>query len=220
MPHSESPDPKLVAAVTSVVEGAKTLDPDETQNALDLLKHLKELEVYLERTERGDLRAVCASAMRMCEHVIRRTPAKPEEIVSWVQSLAHVFEGAAHAGSATAPAIGKPQVREPEKAIALPPESSTAINKKLTLVDGQRLGEILVRMSYLHHKDVQKALDMQRSKGMRLGDAMVELKLLSREELDAALRVQKQRRNRNSDPWMNPEELESGVVKKRSNKAS
>lgn len=206
MQGSQPNDPKLDSVFALVRDTAKDLHHDETQKSLDFLKHLKELEVRVARMGRKDVAALCSLAMKISEHVIRRAPIQHDELVPWAQKLVETMSAALDGTLDAQSDADFADTGKANRMVKLDTTQSAGLQGKLRLVDGHRLGEILVRMSYLRAADVERALDLQRQKGVMLGDAMVELKLLSREELDAALRVQKQKRTRNSDPWMGSEE--------------
>lgn len=206
MQGSQPNHPKLDSVFALVRETVKELHHDETQKSLDFLKHLKELDVHVARMGRKDVAALCSLAMKISEHVIRRAPIQHDELVPWAQKLVDAMSDALDGDLGAVADAESADAAKANRMVKLDTAQASGLQGKLRLVDGHRLGEILVRMSYLRAGDVERALDLQRQKGIMLGDAMVELKLLSREELDAALRVQKQKRTRGSDPWMGSEE--------------
>ncbi len=177
----------MLAATTA----ARACDPNDVAKLRELIEHVKALETQLSTSSRREFTELCALVRDVCEVLARGGDAKPESAFPWVVRL---LEFMSKATGADAKAIGAP-----DGGVKL---STTALHKRLSLVDGHRLGEILIRMSYLRVQDVEKALATQRQKNCKLGDALIALDLLSREELEAALRVQKQKRNRQLDPWM------------------
>jgi len=74
---------------------------------------------------------------------------------------------------------------------------------RLSLRDGQRLGELLVRMTMLSAQQVEEAVRVQHSTGQRLGEALLQLRLLTPDMLESVLRVQKTKRGMASkdDNW-------------------
>jgi hypothetical protein len=74
---------------------------------------------------------------------------------------------------------------------------------RLALRDGQRLGELLVKMTMLTPEQVEEAVKVQRSSGQRLGEALLQMRLLTPDMLESALRVQKTKRGAASktDNW-------------------
>lgn len=74
---------------------------------------------------------------------------------------------------------------------------------RLSLKDGQRLGELLVKMTMLSPEQVEEAVKVQRATGQRLGEALLQMKLLTPEMLESALRVQKTKRTSSArtDNW-------------------
>ncbi|HTF87882.1 MAG TPA: hypothetical protein VK843_05690 [Planctomycetota bacterium] len=74
---------------------------------------------------------------------------------------------------------------------------------RLALRDGQRLGELLVKMTMLTPAQVEEAVVVQRATGQRLGEALLQMRLLTPDMLESALRVQKTKRSNlaKSDDW-------------------
>jgi hypothetical protein len=74
---------------------------------------------------------------------------------------------------------------------------------RLALIDGQRLGELLVKMTMLTPEQVGEAVKVQRATGQRLGEALLEMRLLTPDMLESALRVQRTKRTQfpKSDNW-------------------
>ncbi|MBI5434058.1 MAG: hypothetical protein HZA52_14595 [Planctomycetes bacterium] len=187
-------DAKAKAALVAALEFARNCSPADNAASLELIRKLTELEVCVDHSNSVSLRPLCSLAGKMAERLHNAEVAPREELLEWVKSLLE-FAGQSmgvRADETAASALRATHVL-----------SATGVRSRLALVDGQRLGEILVRMSYLRGADVERALELQRKKNCLLGDALIELELMTKEELDTALRVQKQRRNRQADPWMN-----------------
>lgn len=74
---------------------------------------------------------------------------------------------------------------------------------KLALRDGQRLGELLIKMAMLTPEQVESALKVQQSSGQRLGEALLQMRLLTPDMLESALRVQRTKRGNTAgrDAW-------------------
>lgn len=74
---------------------------------------------------------------------------------------------------------------------------------KLALRDGQRLGELLVRMTMLTPEQVEGAVKVQQKTGQRLGEALLQMRLLTPDMLESALRVQRTKRGASAerDNW-------------------
>lgn len=193
MPAQESFDAKSKAALLAALESLQRCTADDPTGALDLIKHLKTLEVCLEHSNSVELRPLCALAGSMSDHLIQAEPKWRGEILGWVRPLLDFL-----ASELQVEVEAEPKTPRQRTLNVL---NTSGVRTRLALVDGQRLGEILVRMSYLKAADVQRALDFQRERSCQLGEALIELDLMTKDELDTALRVQRQRRNRNTDAW-------------------
>jgi hypothetical protein len=89
-----------------------------------------------------------------------------------------------------------------------PPVGKTSLKMrtsdlKLALRDGQRLGELLIKMTMLTPEQVEEAVKVQRNTGQRLGEALLQMRLLTPDMLESALRVQKTKRasGAQGDAW-------------------
>jgi hypothetical protein len=206
--HTPS-DAKAKAALIAAVESARRCNAQNSAQTLDLVKQLKELEVCIDHSNSVSQRPLCTLAGKIADHLVKNEPASRDDLLEWTRNLL-AFVGQSIGVKADAEAAPS---REGTNFL-----SATGIHSQLSLVDGQRLGEILVRMSYLESSEVARALELQRKNGGKLGAALVELDLLSQEELDAALRVQAQRRNRKVDPWASSWGGEGGQPQRRAGK--
>jgi hypothetical protein len=193
MPPPTPADAKVNAALAACLTTVDRISGQDVSAALDLVKQVKELEVHVSNSSYSSLRPLCTLAGKMTDSLIQLDAARREETTSWVRSLLE------HLGQSTGTDVKRDA---PARLHSTNMLTASGIRSRLALVDGQRLGEILVRMSYLRASDVERALELQRTRNCMLGEALVELELLSKEELEAALRVQRQRRNRAVDPWM------------------
>lgn len=92
---------------------------------------------------------------------------------------------------------------EPKSALAKTNLKLSVGDVRLSLRDGQRLGELLVKMTMLTPEQVEEAVRVQRSTGQRLGEALLQMRLLTPDMLESVLRVQKNKRNAasKSDNW-------------------
>ncbi len=73
---------------------------------------------------------------------------------------------------------------------------SAGTSEALRLIDGQRLGELLITLSMLSPEHVERALRLQKLNGLLLGEALVEQGVLTKDSIQAALRLQDARRRR------------------------
>lgn len=180
----------LKEALLTATRTAKACQSDNTEHTLDLLKQLRELATHIERTSQGG-KDVCTLATQITEQLASKADAKPDVLLSWLNLLLeHMCTSLAATPEAS---------QEKPKKLHLDPSDLEAIRYKRWIADGNRFGEIMVRMAFLKSEDVERALELQRQKNCRLGEAMVDLGLLSRRGLDAALHLQKKRRE--PDGW-------------------
>lgn len=197
MTKQQPAEQQLAALVRESAQAVKGADASNPQSMQELVKTLKDLQVHLACSTRAKLAPLSDLALDMAARMSQPRPVDQQQLVPWIaeliEQIGRLIEVRLESEQRPKSDLGATKMR------SLAPKGA---DLRLSLVDGQRLGEILVRMSYLRHNDLERALKVQKDKGCQLGEALVELKLLSREELDAALRVQKQRRNRAGDPWM------------------
>ena len=164
-------------------------DPEDSHETTALLRNLDALHRDLEHDQTRHLASLAAVAHRLVDRLASHGLVGPRETLDIVgQSVAAVRSG-----------LG---LDEPA------PEVVEQVEKpaQLSLLDGKRIGELLVTLSMLTPEDVERALDKQKKTGMLLGEALVELKIVSRGAVDAALRLQSARRRRDmsGDPWSVP----------------
>lgn len=197
-------DAKAKTALLAALESARRCTPADATGALDLIKQIKAVEVCIDHSQTASLKPLCAIVGKMSDQLIQSDARWRAELLTWIREIL-IF--------VAAELDLKPEELPKMEAIPVPAQqpsanrtmnmlSSTGMRSRLALVDGQRLGEILVRMSYLSAADVDRAVKHQREKGCQLGEALIELQLMTKEQLETALRVQRQRRSRTNDPWM------------------
>lgn len=92
---------------------------------------------------------------------------------------------------------------EPKPPMAKTNLKMTVKEVRLALIDGQRLGELLVKMTMLTQEQVEEAVKVQRATGQRLGEALLQMRMLTPDMLESALRVQKTKRGQaaKADNW-------------------
>ncbi|MFN0008222.1 MAG: hypothetical protein ACKVXR_09965 [Planctomycetota bacterium] len=183
-------------ALLTATRTAKACQSDNAEHTHDLLKQLRELAPHVEKTSRGD-KAVYTLATKITEQLASKNDPKPDVLFSWLNLLLeHLCTTLA--ATPDLPATPEASPEKPKK-LHLDPSDLEAIRYKRWMADGNRFGEIMVRMAFLKAEDVERALELQRHKNCRLGEAMVDLGLLSRRGLDAALHLQKKKRE--PDAW-------------------
>lgn len=180
----------LKEALLTATRTAKDCQSDNPERTLDLLKQLKDLSTHIERSSQGG-KAACTLATKITEQLASKVDPKPDVLFGWLNLLLE------HMCTTLAATPDKSQ--EKPKKLHLDPSDVEAIRYKRWMADGNRFGEIMVRMAFLKSEDVERALELQRKKNCRLGEAMVDLGLLSRRGLDAALHLQKKKRE--PDAW-------------------
>lgn len=196
-------DAKAKTALLAALDSARRCTPADATGALDLIKQIKALEVCIDHSHTASLKPLCAIVGKMSDQLIQSDAKWRADLLTWIREILIFF---------AAEMDLKPEELPRMDAIPVPAQPATAsrtmnvltgtgIRSRLALVDGQRLGEILVRMSYLKASDVERAVKYQHEKGCQLGEALIELQLMTKEELETALRVQRQRRSRTNDPW-------------------
>jgi hypothetical protein len=193
MSSQGSSDSKACETLIAAARTARDCAPDDTQRAEKLLRQLRELTSYIERSSRSDVAPACAVATKIAEQLHGRLDPTPAVLVPWVNAL---LEYLCATLGVDADGKAKSSTSGP---IRLASSEVTDARVRRTLSDGSRFGEIMVKMAYMKAQDVERALDLQRKKSCLLGEAMVDLGMLSRRGLEAALHMQRQARKR--DPW-------------------
>ena len=184
----------LKEALLTATRTAKDCKSDNTEHTRQLLEQLKALSAHIEKTSKGDT-AAFTLATKFTEQLASKVDPKPDVVLSWLNLL---LEHLCTTLAAT-PETSTDKSTEKPKKLHLDPNDLEAIRYKRWMADGNRFGEIMVRMAFLKAEDVERALELQRHKNCRLGEAMVDLGLLSRRGLDAALHLQKKKRE--PDAW-------------------
>jgi hypothetical protein len=166
-------------------------DPQNETDTTELLSRLGELRTTLSKESAPHLAEVSSLAILLMDHLSQSGLVGPKETMDVIDAIVALVRGA----------LGLPRDEAPAKAApTLGPRSTVP---SLKLIEGQRLGELLVTLSMLTSDDVERALELQKMTGMLLGEALVEQGVLTKESVQAALRLQTTRRNRDQglDPW-------------------
>jgi hypothetical protein len=188
---TQGPDSmNLKEALLTATRTAKACRSDDTEHTRDLLKQLRELAAHTEKTSQ-DGKAAFTLATKITEQLASKADPEPDVLLSWLNLLLEHL-------CTTLATTPEPGPQKPKK-LHLDPADLEAMQYKRWMADGNRFGEIMVRMAFLKAEDVERALELQRHKNCRLGEAMVDLGLLSRRGLDAALHLQKKKRE--PDVW-------------------
>ena len=163
---------------------------DANEMAL-LLRQLMELRSLVESRGAEGAVALCDLAQRAVQQVAHHGVVGPREALELVHGLVtEVREGFGEARE------------DPGLQAELDALAPVTREIGLQLIDGRKLGEILVSLSMLTPVDVERALKTQKMTGKRFGEALMDLGLLSREAIHSALNLQRKRRGSGwSDPW-------------------
>ena len=183
---TQDPDSmNLKEALLTATRTAKACRSDDTENTRDLLEQLRELAAHTEKTSQ-DGKAAFTLATKITEQLASKADPEPDVLLSWLNLLLeHLCTTLA-----TTPETSQEKIKKGP----VDPADVEAMQYKRWMADGNRFGEIMVRMAFLKAEDVERALELQRHKNCRLGEAMLDLGLLSRSGLDAALHLQKKKR--------------------------
>jgi len=180
----------LAPLLDGLARSLASCDPEDSHETTALLRNLDALHQELEHDETRHLAELAAVAHRLVDRLASHGLVGPRETLEVVgKALAAVRSG-----------LG---LEEP----ALPAIAEAEQPVQLSLLDGKRIGELLITLSMLEPVDVERALVKQRATGMLLGEALVELQILSPGAVDAALRLQSSRRRRDragDDTWALP----------------
>lgn len=196
-----SNDTKACESLAAATRTARGCAPDDAQGAEKLLRQMRELTSYIERSSRSDVAPACAVATKIAEQIHGQLDPTPAMLVPWVNSLLEYL-------CAT---LGVDADGKTKSSMAVPVRLASSdvadARERRSISEGSRFGEIMVKMAYMKAQDVERALDLQRKKGCLLGEAMVDLGMLSRRGLEAALHMQRQARKR--DAWATGAKLDA-----------
>ena len=165
-------------------------DPQNETETADLVSRLGSLRTTLEKENVGHLAAVSSLAILLVDHLAHNGLVGPKETMDVVGEIVGVVRGE----------LGLAPAEATEDDASVEDSSGTP---SLKLIDGQRLGELLLTLSMLSSEDVERALVLQKMTGMLLGEALVEQGVLTKESIQAAIRLQTSRRKHEQglDPW-------------------
>jgi len=168
-------------------------DPLNTSETAQVMRHLSSLAVRLERESKSELLPLCRMALALMEHVSRHGIIGPDEAIELVAQAVREIQRSTHRPEGNRFDVEKLSANVKD-------HSETG----LQLIDGRKLGEILVTLSMLKPEQVEKVLRQQHQTGKRFGEALIEMGLLPKEAVEAALRIQRLRKSKRKDPWAEP----------------
>ena len=166
----------LTSLLENLSRSVPTCDPQDVHATLALKSKFGELQNTLERESAPYLADVCGIAVRLVEELAVNGLVGPKETMDTVGEILATMRTSLGMVSDEELGLGGGQ--------------------SLRLIDGQRLGELLVTLSMLSPDHVERALKLQKMSGMMLGEALVEQGILTKESVQAALRLQEARRRR------------------------
>jgi hypothetical protein len=165
----------LKSLLSSLGRTVPACDPQDVHATAELKKKFGELQATLEREAQPHMAEICGAAARLVEELSVNGLVGPKETMDVVARIVASMRGSLGVASDDDGAHGGAGLR---------------------LIDGQRLGELLVTLSMLSPDHVERALQLQKTSGMLLGEALVEQGVLTKESVQAALRLQEARRRR------------------------
>jgi hypothetical protein len=179
----------LTSLLNDLAESLPASDPQDAHATRGLKKKFGKLQNTLDKESTPYLADFCGVAARLVEELSVSGLVGPKETMDIVGEIVATVREAL--------GMARQEVRI---------EGSTAPQGvPLRLIEGQRIGELLVTLSMLTPDDVERALRLQRMNGLLLGEALVEQGVLTREAVQAAVRLQTSRRQREGgspvDPW-------------------
>lgn len=184
--------PRLAQLLERLAHAVPTCKPEDPQGMSALARDFEELQQALEREQGHALAGLAGVGACLVERLAADGLVGPLETMEVIgQALESVRQ-----------VLGLKE--QPQDTPAIAPAQRRA---PLALVDGRRIGELLVTLSMLKPSDVERALALQQQTGSLLGEALVELGIVGRSSVDAALRLQSSRRRREragEDPWALP----------------
>ena len=179
----------LTSILNDLSKKVPACDPQDNYSTRNLKQKLGELQNTLEKENIPFAAAFSNVAAQLVDELAVNGLVGPKETMRIVNDIVVAVRSA----------LGM----VPDEAFAA--SSGESPGDALRLIDGQRLGELLITLSMLSPDHVERALRLQRVNGMMLGEALVEQGVLTRESVQAALRLQNARRRREDggdyDAW-------------------
>ena len=154
----------------------------DQSSMIEAQRQFQALRDEMSETEHPALVLLASLGERLAGHMYKDATVTREDLAKLVTEIAeHISTEVVFRDEPRAP-MGKTSLKM----------SSGEI--KLALIDGKRLGELLVQMTMLTPDQVEAAVKVQRATGQRLGEALLQMRLLTPDMLESALRVQKTKR--------------------------
>jgi len=169
---------RSIELLTKVTQNDQLKEPASMNEAQRQFQSLRD---EMSKTEHPALVLLASIGERLAGHMYNDATLTGDDMRKFVTEIAeHITKDIAFQADPKPPA-GKVTLK------------ATA-DLRLSVRDGQRLGELLVQMTMLTTEQVEEAVRVQRATGQRLGEALLQLRLLTPDMLESALRVQKTKR--------------------------
>ena len=154
-------------------------DPYSPRTLASLLTAVRQLHLRIPKGTHSDLTTKLEVSEKLLEHLVLGGAVTPEATVEIVSALVGDVEGTFAS-------------TRPEAVVLAPlPKKPDVGAGGLRMAGGKLLGQILVEMQVVTERDLQVALEDQRSTGTLLGDALVARGACSRRQVLHAVELQR-----------------------------
>src|SRR5215831_15869835 len=157
----ESIQAEISSCLLTAANVASVTDPYDTHGMVELMGQLKQLDKPLQSSGNRGASETCEVAMKIAERLIDKVSPSPQEMLLWVHLLLKSL-GTTAGVDVPAPSTAALPPPSPFRA-----PSADGGQLRVAKADGNRLGEILVEMSFLRAEDVRRALALQQESGCR-----------------------------------------------------
>ncbi|MEO6708648.1 MAG: hypothetical protein ABIP42_03675, partial [Planctomycetota bacterium] len=180
LPQSKTQIRRSIDLLTQVIQRDQLKDPASMVEAQHQFQALRD---EVAQTESPSIVLLASLGERLTGHMYKDSRIGIEDLRSLITEIAeHIAKQVSFDAEPKAP-LSKTGLK------------MSVGEMRLALRDGQRLGELLIRMTMLSPAQVEEAVLVQRATGQRLGEALLQMRLLTPDMLESALRVQKTKRS-------------------------
>jgi len=165
-------------------------NPQDPGEQAALLTRIRQLRSSIPPTAHNDLAANLDMAGLLTQYLVRMGGIGPEDVLQIISRLVSEVELAFDIDQRSAPPSTVPPVQ---------PRASTG-KAELRLVGAEQrtrakfLGEVLVQMGFTTSRQVEEALEVQKSTGVRIGEILVSRGAVSWAQVRRAVEIQEQLR--------------------------
>jgi hypothetical protein len=208
MPAEKTPLERSLEALTRALE---TWNPDTGGDVTPLLLALRELDLRFDPRKDRLSSALCVTSMKLLEEVSAHGAVGPEAAVHAVTELAQGLRETLATQGVQAPAgAAAPPSRNGPTVTLKAPSSGGGLSLALPSVEGQPLGDLMVRLNMLtreQHELVLAAIAAAAHDDQVYGQVAIELGFSSPAVIESALRLQSRGRGvtpppkPSDDPW-------------------